>query len=358
VPSREPQRPESGAHPTLIDVDEATSGLPRALAPMRPRLARRAFNSPEYIFELKWDGIRALAANDATGLRVTDRAGGDLLPAVPELRDLRLPEGIVLDGEIVVCDSRGRPSYDLLAGRLGPKAAKRGRGPIFVAFDLLYESGRPLISRPLAERRARLVGTGVGSRILAVPEHLDDDGEPFLEVVAEYGLEGIVAKRRDGRYVPGTRTADWLKCHVTPRADVVVGGLVVDDQRGARTLLCGLRGEDGAIGFAGDAYVPPFLGEWLDEATRGFTADASCFATPVAVRDGLRFLRPRLVAIVEYAGFENGELRDARFRGLRLDGHLDDCRREEPVEVPSYPPHTTSDRPRLIVLNSLPFPVS
>jgi bifunctional non-homologous end joining protein LigD len=358
VPSRERERPEGGAHPTLIDVGEATSALPRALIPMRPRLARRAFNSPEYIFELKWDGIRALASQDATGLRVTDRAGGDLLPAVPELRDLRLPPGTILDGEIVVCDSRGRPSYDLLAGRLGPKAAKRGRGPIFVAFDLLYADGRALISRPLAERRARLMGLGLGSRLLAVPEHLDDDGEPFLEVVAEYGLEGIVAKKRDGRYVPGTRTADWLKCHVTPRADVVVGGVVIDAQRGARTLLCGVRGDDGAIAFAGDAYVPPFLGEWLDVATRGFAADASSFAAPVAVRDGLRFLRPRLVAIVEHAGFENGELRDARFRGLRLDGHLDDCRRDEPVDVPSYPPHTASDRPRLILLNSLPFPVS
>jgi bifunctional non-homologous end joining protein LigD len=358
VPSRERERPESAEHPTLIDVGEATSTLPRALVPMRPRLALRAFNSPEYVFELKWDGVRALAANDATGLRVTDRTGGDLLPAVPELRDLRLPDGMVLDGEIVVCDSRGRPSYDLLAGRLGPKAAKRGRGPIFVAFDLLYVDGRPLISRPLAERRARLLAAGLGSRVLAVPEHLDDDGEPFLEVVEEYGLEGIVAKRRDGRYVPGTRTADWLKCHVTPRADVVVGALVIDEHRGARTLLCGLRGEDGAIAFAGDAYVPPFLGEWLDVATRGFAADASPFATPVALRSGMRFLRPRLVAIVEYAGFDNGELRDARFRGLRLDGHIDDCRRDEPVEVPSYPPHTASDRPRLIVLNSLPFPVS
>jgi bifunctional non-homologous end joining protein LigD len=358
VPSRERERPEPGAHPTLIDVGEATSALPRALMPMRPRLARRAFNSPEYLFELKWDGIRALASHDDTGLRVTDRAGGDLLPAVPELRDLRLPAGTIVDGEIVVCDSRGRPSYDLLAGRLGPKAAKRGRGPIFVAFDLLYADGRSLMSRPLAERRARLLGVGIGSRLLAVPEHLDDDGEPFLEVVAEYGLEGIVAKKRGGGYVPGTRTADWLKCHVTPRADVVVGGLVVDDHRGARTLLCGLRTEDGAIVFAGDAYVPPYLGEWLDVATRGFAADTSCFVTPVAVRDGLRFLRPRLVAIVEHAGLENGELREARFRGLRLDGHLDDCRREEPVDVPSYPPHTASDRPRLIVLNSLPFPVS
>jgi bifunctional non-homologous end joining protein LigD len=355
--SRESDRPER-AQPALIDVGEATSALPRAIVPMRPRLARRAFNSPEYLFELKWDGIRALASRDSTGLRVSDRGGGDLLPVVPELRDLRIPEGMLLDGEIVVCDSRGRPSYDLLAGRIGPKGAKRGRGPIFVAFDLLYEGSRPLLGRPLAERRARLLAAGLGSRMLAVPEHLDDDGEPFLEVVAEYGLEGIVAKRRDGRYVPASRTAEWLKCHVTPRSDVVVGGLVVDKQRGARAVLCGFRTDEGTTLFAGEAHVPPYLGAWLDEATRDFVVESSPFATPLALREGLRFLRPRLVAIVEHAGVSDGELRDARFRALRLDGRLDDCRRDEPVEVPSSPPHIGRDRPRLVVLNSLPFPLS
>src|SRR2546425_12330427 len=108
---------ERGEHPTLIDVREAASALPRALVPMRPRLAHRAFNSPEYVFELKWDGIRALASRDANGLRISDRSGGDLLPLVPELADLRIPDGTLLDGEIVVCDSRGRPSYELLAER-------------------------------------------------------------------------------------------------------------------------------------------------------------------------------------------------------------------------------------------------
>src|SRR5688572_3122097 len=234
---------------------------------MRARVAADAFNSPDHLFELKWDGIRALAALDRGQLRLADRGGGDLLPLVPELANLPVPEGAMLDGEIVVCDSRGRPSYDLLAGRIGPKAAKRGRGPIFVAFDLLYQENRPLIGRPLAERRERLLGLALGSRTLAVPEHVDDDGEPFLEVVAEYGLEGIVAKRRDGRYVPGSRTADWLKCHVTPRSDVVVGGLVVDGQRGARAVLCGFRTDEGTTVFAGEAHVPPYLGAWLDEAT-------------------------------------------------------------------------------------------
>jgi bifunctional non-homologous end joining protein LigD len=358
VPSREREKEQRADRLTLIDVEQATSALPRSILPMRPRLARKAFNSPEYVFELKWDGVRAIASRDANGLRLTDRSGGDLLPLVPELRELRLPEGMVLDGEIVVCDSRGRPSYDLLAGRIGPKAAKRGRGPVFVAFDLLYVEGRPLIGRPLAERRARLAGAGVGSRILAVPEHLDDDGEPFLDVVAEYGLEGIVAKRRDGRYIPGSRSAGWLKCHVTPRADVIVGGLILDERSGARAILCGLRSDDGAIVHAGEAYVPPYLGAWLDTATRDFADESSPFATPIAMRPGLRFMRPRLVAIVEYAAFENGELRDARFRALRFDGQLDDCRREDPIDVPSYPPHEGSDRPRLVVLNSLPFPLS
>jgi ATP-dependent DNA ligase len=137
----------------------------------------------------------------------------------------------------------------------------------------------------------------------------------------------------------------------------VIGGLIVDDRRGARALLCGFRIDEGALVFAGEAYVPPYLGAWLDEATRDFVVEGSPFASPIALHAGLRFLRPRLVAIVEHAGLSDGELRDARFRALRFDGRLDDCRREEPVDVPSYPPHTGRDRPRLVVLNSLPFPM-
>jgi bifunctional non-homologous end joining protein LigD len=342
-------------HPTLIDQPASPSSLPRSLSPMRPRLAAEGFNSPDHLFELKWDGIRALISFDAGGLRVVDRNGGDLLPAVPELRTLRLPEGTLLDGEIIVCDSRGRPSYDLLIGRLGPKASKRGRGPLFVAFDLLYDEGKPLLGIKLEERRRRLLGRGLAQKGLVVPEHLENDGEPFLDVVAEYELEGVVAKRRDGKYVPGTRSADWLKCLVSPRADVVIGGLVLDEARGARALLCGWMNENGALTYAGEAYVPPYLGDWVDSATRTFRHDGSPFLGPFPLRPGMVWLRPKLVAIVDHESIDRGVLVDARFRALRFDGRIDDCRIEEPVDVPEYPPTGGPDGPRLVVLHSLPF---
>ena len=342
-------------HPRLLDPAAAATSLPRSFSPMRPRLAAASFNSPDHFFELKWDGIRALVSFDAAGLRIVDRNGGDLLPAVPELRSLRLPEGTLLDGEIIVCDTRGRPSYDLLVGRLGPKASKRGRGPLFVAFDLLYDQGKPLLGTGLEERRRRLLGRGLGQKGLVVPEHLEHDGEPFLDVVAEFELEGVVAKRRDGKYVPGTRSADWLKCLVSPRADVVIGGLVLDERRGARTLLCGWMNDNGALTYAGEAYVAPYLGDWVDAATRTFRDDGSPFLGPFPLRPGMVWLRPKLVAIVDHESIERGVLVDARFRALRFDGRIDDCRIEERVDVPEYPPTGGADRPRLVVLHSLPF---
>jgi ATP-dependent DNA ligase len=343
----------SSERPTLLEVADGQVALPRDLAPMRPRQGAWAFNSSEYVFELKWDGLRALASRDRGVLRVTDRNGGDLLPLLPELAQLPVPEGAVLDGEVVVCDSRGRPSYDLLAGRLGPRAAKRGFGPVFVAFDLLFQDRRSITSRPLVERRRRLADLELRGRTIGVPDHLEADGEPFLDVVAEYSLEGIVAKRKTSAYLAGTRTSDWLKVHVTPRADVVLGGLVEDERGGTLRALCGQYADDReTLLMVGEAYVPLFLSHWLDEATRAFAADTSPFSTPLPMRTGTRWLRPKLVAIVEHAG-EVGVLRDARFRALRFDGRLDDCRIDEPIEVESEPATAGTERPRLILLQSL-----
>ena len=133
----------------------------------------------------------------------------------------------------------------------------------------------------------------------------------------------------------------------------MLGGLVEDERGGTVRALCGQYSDDrGTLVFVGEAYVPSFLGRWLDDATRAFAADSSPFATPLPMRTGTRWLRPKIMAIVEHAG-EPTLLRDARFRALRFDGRPDDCRIEEPIEIESEPATAGAERPRLILLQSL-----
>src|SRR5919198_6544478 len=280
-----------------LESGDAAAPLPRHLVPMQPRLAAAPFNSADFFFEVKWDGVRALVAKDAAALRVTDRNGGDLLARMPELgRAARqLPEGVLLDAELVSCDAQGRPRYELLAGRLGPARRKTGRGPLLLAFDLLYESSRSLMDRPLHERRERLARLVLPGAPILVPEHLESDGEPFLDAVREFGLEGIVAKRRDSAYVPGARAADWLKVHVARRMDVVVCGVVHRDGAPHR-LICGaFRGD--ALVSVGRAYIPPFLREYVGHELSGLERAESPLDGPVELSAGFPSIEPRGSAV-------------------------------------------------------------
>src|SRR2546428_848135 len=248
---------------------------------MQPRLAIAAFNSDDFIFEVKWDGVRALVAKDATGLRVTDRHGMDLLARVPELAGAarQLPEGVLLDAELVICDAQGRPRYEQLAARLGRAQRKAGRGPLLLAFDLLYESYRSLMDHPLLERRERLVRLVVPGAPILVPEHLESDGEPFLEAVREFGLEGVVAKRRDSTYVPGARAADWFKVHPVGRMDVAVCG-VIDRDGAPYRLLCGPDPHQTPTQLR-PPYTPPVLREYVRREPEGPYREASPLDAPV-----------------------------------------------------------------------------
>lgn len=339
--------------PTLpLVVEDAPAGLPRHLGPMHPRLAAGPFNSADHLFEVKWDGVRALVAKDERGLRVVDRNGADLLARLPELASLgrHLPDGVLLDGEVVVCDAKGRPRYELLAGRLGPKGAKRGHGPLFLAFDLLYDAYRPLLARPLLERRERLARLASGGPLL-VPEHLEFDGEPFFEAVREIGLEGVVAKRRDGAYVPGARSADWLKIAATGRRDVVVCGAILADEQ-PKAIQCGAY-RDEALVYVGTAEVPRYLRAHVLERIAGRELTTSPFGGLVDMPSGLRWLRPELTAIVEHGGPGADLGRGARFRSFRVDLTPAECHVEEPIRMPSTTPRLESARPRLVVLKSL-----
>jgi ATP-dependent DNA ligase len=184
------------------------------------------FDSPEYCFEVKWDGIRALTAVEKLDWRLWGRERADYTARYPELEVLRrLPAGTLVDGELVACDANGRPDLPRLLRRHGLTdgwricQARRWCPVRYVVFDLLYHAGRCLMREPLVRRREELA---------AVCQRLDAPGIRFSEAVIGAGtafyaavvaqsLEGVIAKHLASPYRPGRRATTWRKIKTRPR---------------------------------------------------------------------------------------------------------------------------------------------
>ena len=188
---------------------------------IRPMLAQRGqpFDSREYLFEVKWDGIRALAFVDQTGYRLMSRHGRQLTDAFPELAPLAdLPPGSVLDGELVVLQ-HGRPLLSLVQGRQLLRAAHKVRvrsqttPATYLVFDQLFDRYRSVLNEPLDVRRRIMRETlgRAGQERLVASEGVVGAGTVFYEEVVSRQLEGVMAKRRDSLYQPGRRSGAWLK---------------------------------------------------------------------------------------------------------------------------------------------------
>ena len=188
---------------------------------IRPMLAVPGcpFDSDDHLFEVKWDGIRAMAYLDRDGYRVVSRRGRPLTDQFPELVFFNyLAPGTVLDGELVVLRG-GKPAFGLVQARQQAQAAHKihalvkATPAIYVAFDLLFDRYRSLMDYPFARRREALCKAVAGAegKPLVYSEGVVGPGKAFYERVVEEGLEGVVAKRLASRYRPGRRTDAWLK---------------------------------------------------------------------------------------------------------------------------------------------------
>ncbi len=188
---------------------------------IRPMLARKGqpFDSGEHVFEVKWDGIRAVAFVDHGGYRLLSRHGQDMTEAFPELAVLaRLPPGAVLDGELVVFE-RGRPDLGLVLGRcqlqMAHKIRARARSTpaSYITFDQLYDEFAGLVGRPLSVRREILRQTiaRAAHERLVFSDGVVGPGRAFYQQVIRRNLEGVVAKRLTSPYRPGQRGGAWIK---------------------------------------------------------------------------------------------------------------------------------------------------
>ena len=307
--------------------------------PVKPMLARPGPLPPDdgrWGYEVKWDGIRALAYVAGGRIELRNRSGRDITSRYPDLGALGgalAGRDAVLDGEIAAFDEDGRPSFERLQHRmhLASDAAVRWStttNPVaYVIFDLLQLDGRALLAEPYAARRELLDGLGLNGPAWQTPRSHVGDGAALLEATRRRGLEGIVAKRLDCPYEPGRRSAGWIKVKNTRRATLVVGGFLPGE--GARSgrvgaLLVGYHEEGGLryAGRVGSGFSEAMLAR-LDELLAPLRLPESPFDGRQPPR-GSVFAEPRLVADVEFADWTRTRtLRAPRFKGLRDDVEAD-----------------------------------
>jgi bifunctional non-homologous end joining protein LigD len=322
--------------------------MPETLTPMLARLSELPKSDDGWGYEIKWDGIRALAFIDGGRVRLVNRNGRDATRQYPELRELGKavgPQEMILDGEIVAFDEQGRPSFERLQSRmhLASDAAVRRRmaeiPAAYMIFDLLFLDGHSTMGLGYEDRRKLLEQCELDGPSWRTPSYHTGDGKGFLEASRKQGLEGVVAKRLDSTYEPGKRTGNWLKIKNVQRQEVVVGGWMPGEGRRAQSLgslVVGYYDGDAlkyagnvGTGFKDDDLVR--LGKLLEPLKR----EDSPFDGRQP-KKGAIFVDPNLVAEVEFLEWtRSGTLRAPSFKGLRDDKDAKAVVREVPAPPPS-----------------------
>ena len=305
--------------------------------PMLATLAREVPEGGGWLFEVKWDGYRALAYVRGSETTLTSRNDNDLTQRFPHVakeisKAVKSPHAVV-DGEVCALDEQGRASFS---------AMQQGNGPlVYYAFDLLELDGEPLTGLPLTERQARLRKLlDKRNRTVRFSETFDD-GDALYEAAKQQQLEGIVAKRADSKYYPGRRSRDWLKIKTHGRQEFLIAGYTHGGGRRAGlfgALILAVRDGDQLryVGNVGTGFTDAEIRRLLEQL-KPLRRKAPPFEVvpkmPKVRRDEIVWVEPKLVAEVEFAEFtHDGRLRAPSYQGLREDKEPAEVRLEEPVE--------------------------
>jgi bifunctional non-homologous end joining protein LigD len=316
------------------------------LTPMAATLVNEAFDDGGWMFEIKWDGVRAIAVcSEQTVLLSRNRR--DITKTYPELDSVHerlVALDAIVDGEIVAL-SGGRPSFEKLQSRMNLqneheiRRAMKNCPVSYIVFDLLYLDGRSLITEPLERRKELLAELVVPSERLQVSHSEQGSGTALFEAARQRNLEGIVGKRRGTPYRPGKRTREWVKIKAIYDADVVVGGWSRGE--GSRSssfgaLLVGAYADEGLVflGSVGTGFSERTLDDIFPHLQELESPECPFVGGIDAVKAGRfgkpikdpHWISPELVARIEYRELTLGRrLRAASFKGVRTDKDPEDC---------------------------------
>ncbi len=323
------------------------SAMPAHVLPMLATLIERPFSHPDWLFEIKWDGVRAIARIADGRLTLRSRADIDITKQYPELASLSESLSVqqaIVDGEIVCLDAQGHSDFERLQERMHvrvPSPKLVSQAPVsYYAFDLLYCDGYDLRGAPLAERKELLRRVLHPRDAIRCSDHQVEHGKELFELTREKGLEGIVGKRADSRYASG-RSPNWVKLKATRTLDAVVAGWTAP--RGGRehfgSLLLGLY--EGKklrfIGHVGSGFDTKTQ-EAIAKELKAGAVSACPFSQVPETNEQAHWTKPRHVARVRFGGWtQEQRLRHPVFLGLREDASPEDCKWESEVAAQPAP---------------------
>jgi len=326
--------------------------MPTAIYPMLAESITEPFDGADWLFEIKWDGYRAVAFIENGKVRLVSRNQNELTARYPELKDM--PDFVkarnaILDGEVVALDEEGKASFSLMQQRTGfrpggKRAAANADVPVlYYAFDLIYLDGNDWRRVPLEERKKKLQSILDAGDSLRFSDHYPEHGKALFEIARQKGLEGIVAKRRNSCYEEH-RSRDWLKIKIRHQIECVVGGFT--EPEGSRThfgsLVLGLYDKQGRlihVGQAGSGFNQKSLAEIWKTLQKLETRQNPFYGEVEALRR-VSWVKPVLVAEIEYAEWTAGantgsgpKLRAPVFLGLRDDKAPKECTLDQVTEI-------------------------
>jgi bifunctional non-homologous end joining protein LigD len=316
--------------------------MPTAITPMLATPEEKPFDDPEWLFEIKWDGYRAVAFIENGKVRLVSRNQNDLtgqyseLGVLPELVNAK---NAILDGEIAALDEQGRASFSLMQQRTGIRSGGRRTAArldvpvVYYVFDLLYADGYDLRRVALEDRKRALVQIVGTDEFVRHSEHFLERGVALFEAAKQQGLEGLLAKHRGSIYEE-RRSREWLKIKITQTVDCVIGGYT--DPEGSRqyfgSVVLGLYNERGQlihVGQAGTGFTQATLKEvW--QILKPLETKRSPFYGPVEAANA-HWVKPLRVAEIRFTEWthetaEGGmKLRAPVFMGLREDKEPKQC---------------------------------
>jgi bifunctional non-homologous end joining protein LigD len=317
--------------------------MPLTITPMMASLADRPPSGEKWLYEIKWDGVRAVSFIEDGRLRIFSRNGNRSEQQYPELTVLPhfiAAETAILDGEIAILDEKGRSSFSLIQPRIGvtdPNAiahlARKSPATLFL-FDLLYLNGFDLRAVPLAERKRTLEAILKPDERFRYSQHFAAKGEEMLEAARQSGLEGVIAKRADSPYEE-RRSPDWVKIKATNRQEFVICGFTHGEREHFSSLVLGLyqKGKLIHVGQVGTGFTNKSLKEIYGRLEPLITKKSPFRQAAKALRQ-ITWVKPELVCEVKYLEFTpDGQLRAPVFIGLRFDKQPAETTREthEPV---------------------------